>query len=260
LYYGERAKLQAFLTQSELKFNCEMNKFDTERKRLNYASSRYRGNAWAWIEPSITKGQSIYETWEGFKAAISRAFGEADSKEVERRKFKGIQQEARSAAAYWAEFQRIKADLHYNDAMYIYQFNDGLNTDVQRQLALLNCGPDNMTDFANKAIALDNRLFNFRTLRMRYEPQFHHHLYTKGPNHESRPSDPKPMELDSNRRPRPRDKIEDEKHKRNNECFNCGKMGHYAAKCPSRRPYRAAETTLAEEVIQEDAGKEDPQE
>jgi hypothetical protein len=68
------------------------------------------------------------------------------------------------------------------------------------------------------------------------------------------------MELDSTRRPRPTDKIEDEKCKRNNECFNCGKMGHDADKCPSRRPYRAAETMLAEEVILEEAGKEDPQE
>jgi hypothetical protein len=108
-----------------------------------------------------------------------------DSKEVARRKFKGIRQGARSAAAYSAELQRIKADLDYNDMMYIDQFNDGLNTNVQRQLALLDSRPDNMTDFANKAIALDNRLFNFRTLRMRYEPQFHHHPYTKGPNHES---------------------------------------------------------------------------
>jgi hypothetical protein len=30
LYYGERAKLQAFLTQYELKFNCEINKFNME--------------------------------------------------------------------------------------------------------------------------------------------------------------------------------------------------------------------------------------
>jgi hypothetical protein len=68
------------------------------------------------------------------------------------------------------------------------------------------------------------------------------------------------MELESTRKPQPRDKIEDEKHKRNNKCFNCVKMGHYVAKCPSRRPYQDAETTLAEEVIREEAGKEDPQE
>jgi hypothetical protein len=66
---------------------------------------RDRGNAWAWIEPSITKGQSSYQTWEEFNTAITRAFGEADSNEVARRKFKSIRQGNRSAAAYWAEFQ-----------------------------------------------------------------------------------------------------------------------------------------------------------
>jgi hypothetical protein len=103
-----------------------------------WSSSRCRGNAWAWIEPSIKEGKSVYSTWDTFKTAISRAFGEADSNEVARRKFKIIRQGARSAAAYWAEFQRIKSDLKYNDKTYIDQFSDGLNTDVQRQLALLD--------------------------------------------------------------------------------------------------------------------------
>jgi hypothetical protein len=57
------------------------------------------------------------------------------------------------------------ADLDYNDLLYIDQFNDGLHIDVQRQLALLDTRPETIIDFANKAIALDNRLFNFRTLR-----------------------------------------------------------------------------------------------
>jgi hypothetical protein len=115
-------------------------------------------------------------------------------------------------AAYWAEFQRIKSDLKYNDETYIDQFSDGLNTDVQRQLALLDeQRPTDLTEFANKAIALDNRLFNFRTLRTRYEPQFHHHPYQKGPSHDSRSSDPEPMELDSTRRPKLRDRAEDDK-------------------------------------------------
>jgi hypothetical protein len=70
--------------------------------------------------------------------AISRAFGEADSKEVVRRKVKIIQQGTYSAAAYWAKFQRIKSDLKYNNKIYIDQFSNGLNTDVQRQLALLD--------------------------------------------------------------------------------------------------------------------------
>jgi hypothetical protein len=54
--------------------------------------------------------------------------------------------------------------------------------------------------------------------------------------------------------------MKDENHKSNNECFNCRKIGHYAAKHSSRRPYQAAKTILAEEVIWEEVGKEDPKE
>jgi hypothetical protein len=49
------------------------------------------------------------------------------------------------------------ADLDYNDSMYINQFNNGLHIDIQRQLALLETKPTTMIDFANRAIALDNR-------------------------------------------------------------------------------------------------------
>jgi hypothetical protein len=93
LYYGERAKLRTFLIQCKLKFNCEPSKFNKDSKKVNYASARCRGNAWAWIEPSMKEeGVSKYETWKDFKTPISRAFGEANSKEVARYKFKIIKQ------------------------------------------------------------------------------------------------------------------------------------------------------------------------
>jgi hypothetical protein len=267
LYYGERPKLHAFLTQCELKFNCEPNKFNLDAKKVNYTSSRCRGNTWAWIKPLITKGQSSYKTWEEFKTTITRAFGEADSKEVARRKFKSIWQGNRSAAAYWAEFQRIMADLDYNDPLYINQFNDGLHIDVQRQLALLDTRPETMINFANKAIALDNRLFNFRTLRTRNEPQYYRdHQTGHSHNPKTMLSDPTPMELDATRRPRGKDRMEEEKRRRNNECYNCGKSGYYSARCPTKKPYYdrrtywVAEATVGEASAEDESGKEDPPE
>jgi hypothetical protein len=270
-YYGDRAKLRSFISQCELKFQVEKARFDDDAIKIHFACSFCRGNAWAWVEPTLKKGVSIYKAWDDFRKAISKAFGEADSREVARRKLKELKQGSRSASAYWADFQRITADLDYNDAMYIDQFQDGLHLDVQRQLALLDEKPTEITEFANKAIALDNRLYNFRTLRPRNEPQFWEHQAPRqqAPHPEQRLPDPDPMELDATRRFPYRNPADMNRRKRNGQCFNCGKIGHYSSQCPNRkpnqfrRPFRASGATYEEEhdeQQQEEAGKAQPQE
>jgi hypothetical protein len=124
-FRGRRDKLRSFITQCELKFNCEPGKFDTDSKKVHFTSGRCRDDAWLWVELTIKNGVSSYTTWENFRAAITKAFGEADSRDVARRKLKDCKQGSRSAATYWDEFQRITADLDYNDATYIDHFVDG---------------------------------------------------------------------------------------------------------------------------------------
>jgi hypothetical protein len=60
--------------------------------------------------------------------------------------------------------------------------------------------------------------------------------------------------------------MEEEKRRRNNECYNCGKSGYYSAcylpKKPyyDRRTYWAAEATVGEASAVDESSKEDPQE
>jgi hypothetical protein len=74
------------------------------------------------------------------------------------------------------------------------------------------------------------------------------------------------MELDMTRRSRGKDRVEEEKRRRNNECFNCGKTGHFSTRCPNKKPYsprrtyKAAKAMMNEEAQEDDSGKEDPQE
>ena len=114
LYYGERVKFRAFLVQCELKFNCEVHRFQDDSGKVHYANSRCRGVAWKCIQPCITEGRSSFRTSEEFKTAIHPAFGEIDAKEIAKVKFNKIEQVARSTALYWAEFHITIADLDYN--------------------------------------------------------------------------------------------------------------------------------------------------
>jgi hypothetical protein len=74
------------------------------------------------------------------------------------------------------------------------------------------------------------------------------------------------MEPDATRRSRGKDRVEEEKRRRNNQCFNCGKTGYFLARCLNKKPYsprrtyKAAEAMMNEEAQEDDSGKEDPQE
>jgi len=130
-FEGENTKFKTFLAQCELKFRTEGNRFDDDEKKTGYASSLLRGVAWNWVETFLNQEGGINLTWEELKTNMRHAFGQVDAKEISFEKFQKIQQGNRPAATYWAEFQRIKADLPYADNVCIARFRDGLHPEVK---------------------------------------------------------------------------------------------------------------------------------
>jgi len=112
------------------------------------------------VETFLNQEGGINLTWEELKTNMKHAFGQVDAEEIAFEKFQKIQQGNRTAATYWAEFQRIKADLPYADNVCIARFRDGLHPEVKRHLVMSETPTTVLVDYATAAIKTDSRLCN----------------------------------------------------------------------------------------------------
>jgi len=137
-------------------------------------------------------------TWEELKTNMKHACGQVDAEEIAFEKFQKIQQGNRTAATYWAEFQRIKADLPYADNICIARFRDGLLSEVKRHLVMSETPATVLADYATAAIKTDSRLCNLAVINPRptTNPEVRFHVNTKEPP-STYPGDP--MDLDATR-------------------------------------------------------------
>jgi len=91
-------------------------------------------------------------------------FWPLDAEEIAFEKFKKIQQGNQTLAAYWDEFQRIKADLPYTDNVCIVRFRDGLHPEVKQHLVISETPATALVDYATTAVKTDSHLCNLRVI------------------------------------------------------------------------------------------------
>ena len=80
---GDKAKLEAFLAQLNIKLQRNLDHFvregqDTEQNKLSYAISRLEKDAWAQIEPYVSADKIDFESIEQFREVLKTRFGEVD--------------------------------------------------------------------------------------------------------------------------------------------------------------------------------------
>jgi len=180
------------------------------------------------VETFLNQEGGINLTWEELKTNMKHAFGQVDTEKIAFEKFQKIQQGNRTAATYWTEFQQIKADFPYADNVCIARYQDGLHPEVKRHLVMSKVLATVLVDYATAAIKTDSRLYNLGVINRQHaaSPEAHFHVHTKQP-----PSVPPGylMDLDATQRFKfaPRTMNRFPRRPQMDECYNCGKKGHF---------------------------------
>ena len=228
---GTRSKFRGFVNQVRLIIRMQPLRYPTEETQVGFIGTLLSGTALSWFSPLVEKNSPLLQDFHGFLEEFTNTFGETDRVRTATTKLRSLQQRARAASIYAAEFRQLACDVDWDDNALISAFRWGLRDDV-KDLLLNLPDPITLSEAITQAIRCDNRLFERRQERRSTYGQYRMDSAT----HIQQPkvSMPEPMQIDASRIQR---LTPEEKNRRRKEnlCLYCGEKGHGIDKCP-RKP------------------------
>lgn len=256
-YRGERSKFQDFKLQVNLYTAYYQDKFASEEQKIMWIMSFLRGEAQDAMVPIVMEinrtkeersstARTALKSSTAFLEHMEVTFGERDTKKSAEHDITRLKQVG-AATKYVAEFRKLALLSQMPTEALPTLFYQGLKNHVQMELDREEL-PDSVDKLYNKAIRLDDWWYEHhrrqttastaagqrkRTNTQTYRPRYRANTrrYRNDAPRDNRQT--QPMELDEMKRGR---SGKQQKDKKDVECYNCHKKGHYKSEC--RQPIR----------------------
>jgi hypothetical protein len=234
-FTGKTEELQVFLTQLKAYFAYFPSQFSSDDLKTRYAAGRLEGTAAHWFEPALrayvdnNQDEPMIEafvSYDNFERLIRQTYGTYDDEREAENKLSQLRQTG-SATEYSTKYLQITSRLPWGQAALMAYYYDGLKEEVKDEL-FKEDRPMYLHEYIEMAVKIDNRQYE----RRRQKQQKKKYI---GYTDKYKPNQPRArmttahgthagaMELDAL-----------QKDKKDIECYNCGKKGHYKRECRSK--------------------------
>jgi len=248
-FSGNRKELRHFIAQLRIKLHGNATSFPTLQHRLSYAVGRLEGVAFGQVLPYIENDSVNLESIDALIQILEDAFGDPDRIATATRELKNLRQANREFSLYFADFQRLAAELDWNEAAKRHALQSGLSEEIKAALAVVG-EAEGYADYIRQLQKMDNRLrahqadikkkgTNIGTGTSKGVGQARQSSASTGTQGTVHPTQtgsgyygPAPMDLSSGKN----HITLEEKATRMKEgrCFYCGGLGHLAKDCPNK--------------------------
>jgi hypothetical protein len=132
----DRHKLRSFIALLRLRLIDRPGEFPDEQSKLRYAFSRLEGAALEQLIHLVDNDHVDLDNFDAFVTSLEEAYGDPDHANSAERALSKLRQGNRDFVSYYAEFQRLIADLQWNDAAKRAALHRGLSEELKDILSV----------------------------------------------------------------------------------------------------------------------------
>ena len=235
-YSGDPNTCRQFLTQCQLTFNAQPNRYASEAAKVAYLVNLLEGPPLSFYNALYEQRSPLAMSAEAFALELKRVYDHPIRGQQAGLRLSRIRQGRLSVREFVSQFQSSAVEFGWNEAALITAFQNGLNRDIGREIALRG-EFTTLYEIINLAIKVSDQLLLWRaesaaSPTYRSEQQTFHSPRREVPSssevRRELPSSPEPMQIDGIHLS-PEEKA---RRIKSQSCLYCGQAGHFIASCP----------------------------